>query len=469
MKAGKIKFALEKLYALGIEETIVDAETNKALKHYNGQLTSLDDVCQKVFTENQSDINDYKMLFDTVFNSDFKLIEETFATGERVFQNIGFNLDKAKETIYFETDNEELVEEGSQRKNGNSLHFLFDKEVEINLIKAKIRDSDGLELTPTEIIIKNEIGQTFFLEDFKRFFANTSEEWQVFISNLKKGSSIEFVFPREPNEGMCDFKFYKVAYKNVNSLMVKFEEDFSGGSVIKVQKNIADKLKVLKYSVSYDEGVTFEDFNWSNSELEGIEIEDDVQLLTLPNKNVKSVIIRLLPNMDNVSQETEKVLKKERNTQSIDPKFYFDEEDKKYKYILDDMGGKINPKSIKVYLSHKNSKKIKEHNPKLVDGASEEGRMQLDKSYLDMEKSSISEDDIYFLEDFDELESLKVLNGNLGFYRNEELYLPVLFHNEGIGFRVSYDVEYYESSLDLENYTPFIFSINLMVGDSNGS
>ena len=67
--------------------------------------------------------------------------------------------------------------------------------------------------------------------------------------------------------------------------------------------------------------------------------------------------------------------------------------------------------------------------------------------------------------DFDSIDSVENIDNELGFYFDDTLYLPTLFYEENIYFRVSYDVEFSEDSNNINLYTPFIFDFDIMAGD----
>ena len=330
-------------------------------------------------------------------------------------------------------------------------------------IEAIIKDRDGISITPNKIVIENHKGSTYFLEDFSRYFNNNqNDSIQTFISNIKRVKKIIFEFSIAPNILTSSFKFYKKIFKGENEVVVKFENIFKNNNLIKLKRNISDKLKILKYSISEDNGVTFKEFEWKNPELNGLEIEDDVKVLPLNNKKASDIYIKMVADRGKVNLDVEKIIKKETYIKNIN--FEYNENISEFK--LDDNGGVIKKESVKVYFSNKNKNIINKINSKLLNTVQELGKSYIEDGLIDISKDSINQEDEFYLADYDDLDSLSSVEEKLGFFIKDTLYMPVLFSAEKLGFRVKYEVEFYDNDLELSAYTPFVFDLDVMAGDS---
>lgn len=463
---GKILAFNSLLELLSKENGTLDKELDLKLQEYNKKLNNYISISNKVFDENQENINDFKTIFNSAYNSSYKKISETFQNEDRVTFNKGFYLDTEKETVYFKSLEEREIPFERYVVSGNEIVFFFNGDIELNIIKAIIKDNNGINIVPKEIVIHNSLGNSFFLEDFNRFFEFKENEYdvQTFISNSKKTDSIKFVFDTMPNNAMSVFKFFSSNYETSNELIIKYENVFKKNKLIKLKRRISDKYKMLKYYISFD-GIAFEEFNWFNSELEKIDTEDDIKIITLPEKIPQSIFIKIVSDKS-IKINTSTITKTENYIEEIIPKnFITDEKDIKYAYKLDSHGGEIVNSSIKIYLSNKYSKMLVDKKSELVDKITEKGRNFIASGFVNTEKTRLERDDVFFLMDFDSLDSLENIENELGFYINGTLYLPSLFYEENIYFRVSYDIQFSDDSNNINLYTPFIFDFDIMAGD----
>lgn len=454
---------LEKLYE---ENKVADNELQEKLIEYNKKLNNYISISNKVYEENQENINDFKTIFGSAYNSSYKNISETFADENRITYNKGFYLDPEKEAVYFKVLDEEEIQEERIGIADKEIVFFFKDSIELNVIKAIIKDSDGINIEPKEIIIQNSMGNSFFLEDFNRFFEFKENQYdvQTFLSNSKKTNSIKFVFEKNLNMALSTFKFFNTSYESENEMILKYENIFKRNKLIKLKRKIYDNYKVLKYAISFD-GIDFEEFNWYDPALEKVDIEDDLKIITLPDNVPESIYIRITSDK-NINIDSKTVVKTENYIEQIVPKNFISEEEPiKYIYKLDNHGGKIVNTSIKIYLSNKYSQMLIDRKSDLVDKVSEKGKNKIADGFINVENSSLTRDDEFFLMDFDSLDSLENMDNQLGLYIDEILYLPSLFYEENIYFRVSYDVEFFEDSSSVNYYTPFIFDFDLQAGD----
>ena len=463
---GKILAFNSLLELLSKENETLDKELDLKVQEYNKKLNNYISISNKVFDENQENINDFKTIFSSAYNSSYRTINETFQNQDRLTFNKGFYLDPEKEVVYFKVSNETEINYERFVVSGNEIVFFFDRDVDINIIKAIIKDNDGVNIVPKEIIIHNTLGNNFFLEDFNRFFEFKENEYdtQTFISNSKKTDSVKFVFDTMPNIVMSTFKFFLCNYESDNEVIIKYENVFKRNKLVKLKRRISDKYKMLKYYISFD-GITFDEFNWFDPELEKMDIEDDVKLITMPEKVPQNIFIKFVSDKS-VEINTSTVAKTENFIEQIVPKNFIPEDESiKYIYELDNHGGKIVNNSIKIYLSNKYAKMLIDRKPELVDKVTEKGKNLISDGFINVEKEGLERDDIFFLMDFDSIDSVDNIDNELGFYIKDNLYLPSLFYEENIYFRVSYDVEFSEDSNDINLYTPFIFDFDIMAGD----
>ena len=157
---------LEFLYNKNFE---LDNKLKEVSKVYDDTLENYKNIANKVFEENEININDFKTIFNSAYNSSYKIISETFKDDSKIFYNEGFFLDKEKETIYFKTMNELEIPYKYYREADKEIVFFFEEDIELNCIKAIIKDNNGVNIVPKEIIIENSLGNSYFLEDFNRF------------------------------------------------------------------------------------------------------------------------------------------------------------------------------------------------------------------------------------------------------------------------------------------------------------
>lgn len=466
MMTGKIIAYKSLLELLTSESETLNKMLKDKLKIYNQKLENYTEISNKVFEENQENINDFKTIFNSAYNSSYKTINETFKNQDRIIFNKGFNLDEEKEVIYFKVLDEQEITIERFVVTDKEIVFFFNGDVEINAIKSIIKDNNGINIVPKEIIIQNSLGTSYFLEDFNRFFEFKENQYdtQTFISNAKKVNSIRFVFDTIPNMALSSFVFLSLTYESDNEFIIKYDNVFKKNKLIKLKRNISDKYKMLKYYISFD-GVSFDEFNWTDPELEKMDIEDDIKILTLPDKIPTNIFIKLLSDKTvKINQGT--VVKTENYIEQIVPKNFINEKETfKYKYHIDNKGGKIKNNSIKIYLSNKYAKLLIDNKKELIDIVSEKGRNLIADGFINVEKTKLDRADEFFLLDFDSLDSLENINNELGFFIKDTLYLPSLFYEENIYFRVSYDVEFTEDSNSINTYTPFIFDLDLMAGD----
>lgn len=464
MNAGKIEYFLEVInnYRKAIEslESKIESENEK----YNNSLKTYNQIVGKVYEENKKNANDFKTIFNSVYNSEMKILKETFNNNNRIFYNKGFYLDKDKEMLRFKTKAEVIIETGYMRTFKNEVVFFFKEAVEINLIKLIVKDDFGINVIPDQIYVKNSLGESFFLEDFSRYISSNDEvDTQLFISNIKKASEVKFIFNKPVNWIDSSFAFFKLSYIEDNEIILNFENIFKNNSLVKLSRNISDKLKILEYAISFDNGITYQNFDWKNSQLDGLDSEDNIKIISLPEKKSENIFIKIYSDKTKPLKDIQKVVKKEKYIQSFDGTMTSEND---YTYLIDDHGGRIVNESIKIYFSNKNAKKINEHNKNILDSSSEEKRISVGDGFINVHKETITNDELYYLMDFDDLESLSKINDELGYYINGKLYLPVLFAEENIDFRVSYDVEFTEENININNYTPFIFDFDIVGGDS---
>ena len=463
---GKILAFNSLLELLSKENEDLDKELDLKVQEYNKKLNNYISISNKVFDENQEDINDFKTIFATAYNSSYKTINETFENEDRITFNKGFYLDKEKEAVYFKVSNETEIPYERFVISGNEIVFFFNRDIELNIIKAIIKDNNGINIVPKEIIIHNSLGNSFFLEDFNRFFEFKENEYdtQTFISNTKKTDSIKFVFDIIPNMVISTFKFFSSNYESNNEVILKYENVFKKNKLIKLKRRISDKYKMLKYYISFD-GISFKQFDWFDPELEKMDIEDDVKIINLPEQIPQNIFIKMVSDKS-VKINTSTIVKKENYIEQVVPKnFITDDEEVKYLYKLDNHGGKIVNSSIKIYLSNKYANLLLEHKNDLVDKISEKGKNLIADGFIDVDKTKLDRDDVFFLMDFDSIDSLENIDNELGFYFDDTLYLPTLFYEENIYFRVSYNVEFSDDSNDVNLYTPFIFDFDIVAGD----
>lgn len=463
---GKIISYNSLLELLTSESETLNKMLKDKLKIYNQKLENYTEISNKVFEENQENINDFKTIFNSAYNSSYKTINETFKNQDKLLFNKGFILDEEKEAIYFKVLDEQEIKAERFVVTDKEIVFFFNEDIEINAIKSIIKDNNGINIVPKEIIIQNSLGTSYFLEDFNRFFEFKENQYdtQIFISNAKKVNSIKFVFDIMPNMVLSSFVFLSLTYESDNELILKYDNIFKKNKLIKLKRNISDKYKILKYYVSFD-GISFDEFNWTDPELEKIDIEDDIKILTLPEKIPNNIFIKLISDKSiKITQGT--VVKTENYIEQIVPKNYIEEKETfKYKYPIDNKGGKIKKNTIKIYLSNKYAKLLMDKKKELIDIVSEKGRNLIADGFIDVEKTSLDRNDEFFLLDFDSLDSLENIDNELGFFMKDILYLPSLFYEENIYFRVSYDVEFTEDSNSINTYTPFVFDLDIMAGD----
>ena len=453
---------LEYLYN---ENLKIDDKLKDVIKIYNDTLENYKNIANKVFKENEININDFKTIFNSAYNSSYKIISETFKDDSKIFYNEGFFLDKEKETIYFKIMNELEIPYKYYREAEKEIVFFFEDNIELNCIKAIIKDSNGINITPKEIIIENTLGNSYFLEDFNRFFEFKENEYdtQTFISNPKKTNIVKFRFDEMPNIPLSTFKFLLLSYETNNEIIIKYNNIFKKNKLIKIKRSLYDKYKALRYLISFD-GIDFTEFNWSNPELDKLDIEDDIKLINLPEKVPENIFIKLLADKP-IDIDNKNVVKTDNFIEQIVPKNYLYESKDKYIYPLNNQGGNIVKNSIKIYLSNKYANLLINNKSELIDKISEKGKNRIADGFINVENTRLERDDEFFLLDFDYLDSLKNIENQLGFYIDEKLYLPALFYEENIYFRVSYDVEFVEDSNNASYYTPFIFDMDIMGGD----
>ena len=453
---------LEYLYN---ENLKIDDKLKDVIKIYNDTLENYKNIANKAFKENEININDFKTIFNSAYNSSYKIISETFKDDSKIFYNEGFFLDKEKETIYFKIMNELEIPYKYYREAEKEIVFFFEDNIELNCIKAIIKDSNGINITPKEIIIENTLGNSYFLEDFNRFFEFKENEYdtQTFISNPKKTNIVKFRFDEMPNIPLSTFKFLLLSYETNNEIIIKYNNIFKKNKLIKIKRSLYDKYKALRYLISFD-GIDFTEFNWSNPELDKLDIEDDIKLINLPEKVPENIFIKLLADKP-IDIDNKNVVKTDNFIEQIVPKNYLYESKDKYIYPLNNQGGNIVKNSIKIYLSNKYANLLINNKSELIDKISEKGKNRIADGFINVENTRLERDDEFFLLDFDYLDSLKNIENQLGFYIDEKLYLPALFYEENIYFRVSYDVEFVEDSNNASYYTPFIFDMDIMGGD----
>jgi hypothetical protein len=453
---------LEYLYN---ENLKIDDKLKDVIKIYNDTLENYKNIANKVFKENEININDFKTIFNSAYNSSYKIISETFKDDSKIFYNEGFFLDKEKETIYFKIMNELEIPYKYYREAEKEIVFFFEDNIELNCIKAIIKDSNGINITPKEIIIENTLGNSYFLEDFNRFFEFKENEYdtQTFISNPKKTNIVKFRFDEMPNIPLSTFKFLLLSYETNNEIIIKYNNIFKKNKLIKIKRSLYDKYKALRYLISFD-GIDFTEFNWSNPELDKLDIEDDIKLINLPEKVPENIFIKLLADKP-IDIDNKNVVKTDNFIEQIVPKNYLYESKDKYIYPLNNQGGNIVKNSIKIYLSNKYANLLINNKSELIDKISEKGKNRIADGFINVENTRLERDDEFFLLDFDSLDSLKNIENQLGFYIDEKLYLPSLFYEENIYFRVSYDVEFVEDSNNASYYTPFIFDMDIIGGD----
>lgn len=462
---GKILAYNSLLEYLYNENTKLDNTLKELTKQYKDSLENYKNISNKVFEENQININDFKTIFNSAYNSSYKIISETFKDDKNIFYNEGFFIDKEKEAVYFKIMNELEIPYKYYREAEKEIVFFFEEDIELNCIKSIIKDNNGLNILPKEIIIENSLGNSYFLEDFNRFFELKENEYdtQTFISNPKKTKTIKFIFDEMPNIPLSTFKFLLLTYETNNELIIKYDNIFKKNKLIKLKRSVYDKYKTLKYSISFD-GIEFTEFNWADPELEKLDIEDDLKVINLPEKIPENIYVKLIAD-HNIKINDKTVINTENFIEQIVPKDYLQENKEKYIYSLDDKGGNIIKNSIKIYLSNKFAKLLIEHKSELIDKVSEKGKNRIADGFINVENIKLERDDEFFLLDFDSLESLENIENELGFYINGKLYLPSLFYEENIYFRISYDVEFVEDSSNTNYYTPFIFDLDIMGGD----
>lgn len=463
MAGNKILYYLYLIKERQKKNESLNSELEYETKKYLNNVKSFNNVTDIVYSENEKSINDFKTIFNSIYNSEIKKVHETFDSSDRIFYNNGFELDSKNGVLIFSEEKKEEQKSEYHITKDNTVVFFFDNEVELNFIEAIIKDRDGLSIVPNKIIVENKKNSTYFLEDFSRYFNNSQEgEKQTFVSNVKKVKKISFYFDIEPNLMLSSFKFYKKIFKNENEIVIKFENIFKNNDLIKLKRNISDKLKTLSYSISEDNGITFKEFEWKNPELNGLDIEDDVKVLSLHNKKVSDIYIKILADKSNVNLNVEKVTNKETFVKNIS----FDYEESVSEFKLDPKGGVIKKESIKVYFSNKNKNIINNANDKILNTIEDPGKAFVENGLIEITKDNINQDDEFFLTDYDDLDSLSNIGDKLGFFVNDTLYMPVLFSLEKIGFRIKYDVEFYDNDLELSTYTPFIFDLDIAAGDS---
>ena len=453
---------LEFLYNKNFE---LDNKLKEVSKVYDDTLENYKNIANKVFEENEININDFKTIFNSAYNSSYKIISETFKDDSKIFYNEGFFLDKEKETIYFKTMNELEIPYKYYREADKEIVFFFEEDIELNCIKAIIKDNNGVNIVPKEIIIENSLGNSYFLEDFNRFFEFKENEYdtQTFISNPKKTNLIKFKFDEMPNIPMSTFKFLLLSYEDANEIIIKYKNVFKKNKIIKIKRSLYDKYKILKYSISFD-GIEFDEFDWFDPELEKLDIEDDIKLINLPEKIPEYIYIKLISDK-NINIDNKNVSRTENFIEQIVPKNFLYENKDKYIYPLDAKGGNIVKNSIKIYLSNKYANLLIKHKSELIDKVSEKGKNRIADGFINVENTHLERDDEFFLLDFDSIDSLENIENQFGLYIDGKLYLPSLFYEENIYFRVSYDVEFMEDSNDVNYYTPFIFDLDIMGGD----
>lgn len=465
MKAGKIVHFVDSIKLLFDKNDILNKEISEKLDNYKRELSNFNNISTKVYDENKTNINDFKTIFNSIYNSEFKSIKETFENDNRIFYNNGFKLDVEKQMLMFEAKENIEVNYEYYRQNKNSIIFFFKDSVDVNLMKLISKDENGFNIEPKEIIVENSLGKTYFLEDFSRFFATNIElDVQTYISNLKTVTSVEFVFDSIPSFSLSTYKFFKVVYKDENEVILNFKKIFNDNKIIKLKRNISDKSKILRYFVSFDNGVSFDEFDWKNSDLNGLDVEDDIKIISIPEESNSDIFIKIKAVKDSKSVNNQKIVGTKNYNSVIMSNDYVEEN--MYEYILDNHGGVIDKNSVKIYLSNKFGNIVSSYNNEIVDTFSEPGKVSIATGFINAEKESINDDDIFFLCDFDDLNSLKSIKNEVGFFRNNSLYLPTLFANEEINFRVLYDVNFYENDTSINSYTPFIFDFDIVAGDS---
>lgn len=465
MNVGKIAYLIDSISLLVAKNNELNKEIDAKMSKYNKEKENFNNIADKVYSENKTSINDFKTVFNSMYNADFKKLEETFEDDQRIFYNKGFAFDKEKQMLLFEDESKEEISFSYYRQNNKSLVFFFDSPVDLNLIKLVSKDENGFNIKPIEIIIENSLGKTYFLEDFSRFFSsNETLDVQTYISNLKTISSIEFAYESVPNYALSTYNFFKVSYKEENEVILKYKNIFKDNSIIKLRRNISDKTKSLSYSISFDNGVTFEEFTFTNPDLNGIEFEDDIKIINLPDNVPGDIFLKIKSFKNSKKITNQKVVSTKEYNQNI--LALENSEENGFEYKLDNQGGTINRDSIKIYFSNKFGNLIKTYNSGILDTYSEVGKTSIAQGFIDTSREYITEDDKFFLMDYDDLESLSNVKSELGFFDGSSLFLPSLFSNEEINFRVRYKVDFYENDTSLETYTPFIFDFDIIGGDS---
>lgn len=444
----------------------LNKEIELKIEQLNKLNKSFQDLALEIFSENKSNLNDIKNLFKNKYNSSLISVNETFKNNDNIYYNNNFFLDNEKECLYYAIENEEEIEIDYYRINENEITFYFKNEVNINKIKAIMKDVEGVNIDPKEIYVYNNFGQSYFNEDFYRFFEYKDGEYETksFLSNPKTATSIKFKFDTKLNLATSVFKFYYCKYTNNNEIIIRFKNNFKNSNYIKLNKKIHDKYKMLEYYISFNNCSTFEKFNWHDEEIENDFIEDDYKIIEFKNKNCEYIYIKILSNKD-IKIDSKNIIKTSNYIENIVPKNYIIEGENNYEYKLNTNGGNIKKDTLKIYFSNKFSEKIKEHNNSILDAVSEKNKISISDGYINVEKTEITKDDKFFLMDFDNIESLKNIENELGYLYNDKLFLPALFYEENIYFRVSYDIEFYEDHNEIDKYTPFIFDFNITGGE----
>lgn len=463
---GKILYLDYNLNLKKEELNKLNEEILNKIKYIKTKSNEFNDLSKNIFNENNKNLNDIKILFKNKYNNSLIISNETFKNDNNIFYNKNFYLDSEKECLYYNLDYENEIEIEYYRIDNKDITFYFKEEVSINKIKAIMKDNDGVNLNPKEIYIYNNLGQSYFNEDFYRFFEYQDGiyETKTFLSNPKTATSIKFSFNENINIATSIFKFYDCSYLQDNEIIIKFKNKFKNSNYIKLNKKIYDKYKMLEYYISFDNGTTFNKFDWYDNEIEGSPIEDDYKLIEMPNKKIDNIFIKILSKND-IKIDSKNVIKTENYIENIVPKNFIKEDENNYEYKLNINNGRIKKETLKIYFSNKYSEIIKKYNSELLDVVTEKNKISIAPGYINIEKTEITKDNKFYLMDFDSLESLKNIGNELGYFYKDKLYLPALFYEENIYFRISYDIEYFEDYNTVDRYTPFIFDFNIIGGE----
>ncbi|MGL4865003.1 MAG: hypothetical protein ACRC4T_18070, partial [Cetobacterium sp.] len=85
MKAGKIIYFIDSIKLLFNRNDILNKEILEKLNSYKRELNNFHNISSKVYDENKTNINDFKTIFNSIYNSEFKSIKETFENNSRIF------------------------------------------------------------------------------------------------------------------------------------------------------------------------------------------------------------------------------------------------------------------------------------------------------------------------------------------------------------------------------------------------